>query len=616
MPQAAIFTPTVIQQKKKSKFKLLWLVFLNIVKNNLSLFLFNVFLAIITAIINFNIRLNLKEAFAERSEISILDYKGFSFSFFPFGRFGEGIGFWGFFLSFLFLSIVGKGIFSLLHYYWMNYSYERVENDLTKDLFHHFVQAKYPHSSQVSRNLFTQFTLLDRVARDTWFIVNRGFYVFTSIIFLCTFDFIARTRNYGFPLRFTLVVLFLFAITFAIQYFLFKRATKLNIAKKHRYEKENRHIFERINNLEYIKTTSGENYEQKKLNKLLDRNFQKNKKSLLWSVFFQAIPQFILMPNINIFFIVLSGLSTFWLVPSPAENQLFFFITFVLIYITVSDLRGEVEKIVQASASLDDLSGDLSLVMESMRTLHEEKKVLPANLPFENGDIAFEKVVFAYPARLNNTILRNFTFCFHQGKSYGIAGKNGIGKSTVTKTLLKLYDLQEGKISIAGKNVQDIDTKTLHQRICYLTNRPGFFQMSIAENVFYPYSSAENEHTKEKLEQLTYAAKKAEIWEFIETLPQGFQTELKEKGSDLSEGQKQQIATMRIFVRDYDIYIFDEILSNVQKDLKTKILANIFSHLKNKTVIVIDHHYDIFQYINEVYQFTGERLIKLEKENY
>jgi ABC-type bacteriocin/lantibiotic exporter with double-glycine peptidase domain len=73
---------------------------------------------------------------------------------------------------------------------------------------------------------------------------------------------------------------------------------------------------------------------------------------------------------------------------------------------------------------------------------------------------------------------------------------------------------------------------------------------------------------------------------------------------------------MRVFVRDYDIYIFDEILSNVQKDLKAKILANIFAHLKNKTIIVIDHHYDIFQYVDDIYQFTGEKLIKQKKEEY
>jgi ABC-type multidrug transport system fused ATPase/permease subunit len=440
--------------------------------------------------------------------------------------------------------------------------------------------------------------------------------VLTSIIFLCTFDFIARAKDYGFPLRFTLVVLFLFAITFTIQYFLFKKTTRLSIEKKKRYIEENRHIFERINNLEYIKVTSGENCEQRKLNKLLDHNFQKNKKSLLWSVFFQSIPQYILIPNINVFFIVLSGLSTFWLVPSPAENQLFFFVTFALICVTVSDLRNEVEKIVQASANLDDLSGDLSLVMKSMKTFYEKEETVPQKLlNFENGDIVFEKAVFAYPTRPNNIILHGFDFRFLQGKSYGVAGKNGIGKSTITKTLLKLYDLHEGKITVAGKNVQNIESKSLHQRVCYLTNRPGFFQMSITENVFYPRLPTKDGCTKEDLEeQLTQAAKKVGIWEFIKTLPRGFQTELKEKGGDLSEGQKQQIAAMRIFVRDYDIYIFDEILSNVQGDLKAKILVNIFARLKNKTIIVIDHHYEIFQYVDDIYQFTGEKLIKLEKE--
>lgn len=318
-----------------------------------------------------------------------------------------------------------------------------------------------------------------------------------------------------------------------------------------------------------------------------------------------------LIPNINLFFILLSGLSAIWLVPNYGENVLFFFVTFALIHLTVSDLRSEIEKIVQACVSLDDLSGDLSLVVESVSTFHEEKKSLSNKnlLPFKNGDVNFEKVVFAYPIRPDNIILHNFSFRFIQGKSYGIAGKNGIGKSTVTKTLLKLYDIQEGKIDIAEKNVKEIDTKSLHQRICYLTNRPGFFKMSIAENVFYPYP-----YQKKDLARLNQAAKKTGIWEFIETLPASLQTELKEGGGDLSEGQKQQIAAMRIFIQDYDIYIFDEILSNVQKDLKNKILANIFTHLKNKTIIVIDHHYDIFQYVNTVYQFTGDKLIELKKE--
>jgi len=406
-----------------------------------------------------------------------------------------------------------------------------------------------------------------------------------------------------------------------VEFFLFKKATQLNMEKKIRSEEENRHIFERINNLEYIKVTSGEKYEQKKLNKLVDKTFKKNKKALLWGVLFEAVPAQMLIPNVRFFFVFLAALLTVLLVDFK-KNLAFSVYNFSLIAATVSSLGNELEKIVQACANLEDLSGDLLLLNESVHFLHQEKKLLPTHeiLPFTNGDINFEKVRFAYPRRPDSIVLRDFTFRFKQGKKYGVAGKNGIGKSTITKTTLKLYDVQAGKISIAERNIQEIETKSLHERICYLTNRPGFFQMSLAENIFYPYLLTKNEPAKHKqlsqenLTQLTYAAKKVGVWEFIETLPKGFQTELKERGGDLSEGQKQQIAAMRIFIRDYDIYIFDEILSNVQKDLKAKILTNIFTHLKNKTIIVIDHHYDIFQYVDEVYQFTGEKLIKLKKE--
>ena len=267
---------------------------------------------------------------------------------------------------------------------------------------------------------------------------------------------------------------------------------------------------------------------------------------------------------------------------------------------------------------LDDLSSDLTLVLESINTFHQEKKALVPTkkslLPFENGDIDFVKVNFAYPTRPDDTILQNFSFRFEQGKKYGIVGKNGIGKSTVTKTLLKLYDIQKGEITISQRNIQEVDTKSLHQKICYLTNRPGFFKMSVVKNVFYPLSDDHELNLSQNQNKLIQAAEKAGIKEFIDSLPNGFQTELKERGSDLSEGQKQQIATMRVFIQDYDIYIFDEILSNVQKDLKAQILSNIFACLTNKTVLVIDHHYDIFQYVDAVYQFTGERLIEINKD--
>lgn len=112
-----IFTTSLVKQRKVGRIRLIWLVFKNIVRTHYQLFLFNTFLAIITAVINFNIRLNLKEAFAyDNSRVSIFDSK-FNFTFQPFGKLKHEMKFWPFFLSVFFLAVVGKLFFSFLHYY-------------------------------------------------------------------------------------------------------------------------------------------------------------------------------------------------------------------------------------------------------------------------------------------------------------------------------------------------------------------------------------------------------------------------------------------------------------------------------------------------------------------
>lgn len=623
MVSSEIFTGS-FKKNKKSKKWIIFAVFQKIVKKNPHLFFFNVFLAVITAIINFNIAFNFKEFFSSRKpDVPIFDQR-YDFTFHFFGRWkSENLTFWTTILWLSVLILIGKGIFSLIHFYWMNYSYDKVENDLKKDLFKKFIEADYPNSSQVSGNLFTQFNFLDQISRNIWFISNRIFYVLTSISYFFIYDFFKREYKgadgkaiiYPDTSIFIYIILIIFFILFLVEFYLLKKATKLNIETKKRLEKENIHILERINNLEHIKTSSGENYEQRKLNNLLDRNFVKNKKSLLWSVLFQAVPSYLIIPNVNLLFILLSGTAAYLVSPPFKKNPVFSAFNFALIYQTVWNLKIEVEKIITSLVSLDDLSSDLTIIMDSINVL-EKKNYLPVShltlYPFNNGDIIYEKAVFAYPTRPNNVILKDFSFRFIKGQSYGIAGKNGIGKSTITKTLLKLYNLQKGQIFVKKLNIQSIDTIDLRKHILYLTNRPGLFHMSIAENVVYP-----NKYEKEKdLPKLEKAAKQVGINEFIASLPKGFDTQLKERGGDLSEGQKQQIAMMRLFIYDHhEIYIFDEILTNVNPILKDKILTKIFQKTSDKTVIVIDHHYEIFQHVNNVYQFTGEELIKIERED-
>jgi len=428
----------------------------------------------------------------------------------------------------------------------MNYAYDSVERDLKKDLFRHFVRAKYTNSSEVSRNLITQFADdMDEIAYSIWFIPNRLIYVAFSIFLLLKFDF--NFGGEGTTLPLLAIMLGLFAVLFVVEIMLFKRASKLNLAAKKRQEEDNKIIYERIDNLEYIKAVSGEKYEEERVDRQLDSTFRRNKKSLWFSTMFKAVPQYVVIPNIPIIFM---ALTLVFYSKNGKMGAVFLIGNFVRYFLSVRSLNNEVNKIIEAMLTLDELSSSLTIVNESAKTLNRQTTLavpgVPArSLPFKNGDIIFQKVVFAYPKRPHQNILRSFSFTFQQGKIYGIAGKNGIGKSTITKTTLKLYDLKAGQIFIGERNIREIYTVSLHQHICYQTNRPTFFRMSIAENIYYP-----NKYDKKDYDKLVKASKKVGIYEFITKLPQGFDTVLREGGSDLSEGQKQQISAMKMFIND------------------------------------------------------------------
>jgi len=244
-----------------------------------------------------------------------------------------------------------------------------------------------------------------------------------------------------------------------------------------------------------------------------------------------------------------------------------------------------VNKLIEYVKELDELIEALGIIQQTLKDIvpeFPEKKYL---LPYNDGDINFKDIHFTYPNRPKDIILKDFNFTFKKGKSYGITGKNGAGKSTAFKLLLKLFKPDFGSIKVAGIDVKDISSKDLRKKCCYQTNRPLIFGMTIAENIYYP-----DPVSKDYLTELPIIAEKVGLLNFIiNDLPNGFDTQLSEQGSNLSEGQKQELAAMRIFIRDYDFYVCDEILSNVNPNLKEKILFNIFEHIKGKTVIVVDH---------------------------
>src|SRR3954451_24406152 len=174
-----------------------------------------------------------------------------------------------------------------------------------------------------------------------------------------------------------------------IDLFLFSQAAKMSVRAKKRHEEDNKVIYERINNLEYIKAVSGENYEEEMIDQQLDSTFRQNKKSLWYSTLFKAVPQYLIIPNIPLFFMALTLL---FYSESGKMGGVFLIGNFVRYFFSVRSLNNEVNKIIEALLTLDELSSSLTIVNESAKTLnYQTARVVAtapvANLPFQNGDI-------------------------------------------------------------------------------------------------------------------------------------------------------------------------------------------------------------------------------------
>lgn len=135
-------------------------------------------------------------------------------------------------------------------------------------------------------------------------------------------------------------------------------------------------------------------------------------------------------------------------------------------------------------------------------------------MPPKKPNISFQAVEFAYP-ETEKKVLDNFSFTFQQGQKYAIVGPNGVGKSTLFKLIVKLYQPQQGVIKLDNSKLEKIDNLALQEKIIYLPNNPSFFNTSLGDNIVYPDTYQENIH-REKLEKI---AKKLGIKEFIDKLP-------------------------------------------------------------------------------------------------
>ena len=198
----------------------------------------------------------------------------------------------------------------------------------------------------------------------------------------------------------------------------------------------------------------------------------------------------------------------------------------------------------------------------------------------ENINIELKNVDFSYDKE--RKVLENININMENNKMVALVGESGCGKSTITNLILKQLKVDSGEILLNGINLNDIPFDVLTKKIGFINHNAYVFNGTIEENIRMGKNDA-------SLEEIYDALKKANLYEFVMTLPNKLKTNVGEGGSLLSGGQKQRLALARTIITNPEIYIFDEATSNIDVESEEKVWESIYKLAKNKTVIVISH---------------------------
>jgi ATP-binding cassette subfamily B protein len=226
---------------------------------------------------------------------------------------------------------------------------------------------------------------------------------------------------------------------------------------------------------------------------------------------------------------------------------------------------------------------------------------LPAATSDKGGTIQWQEVYFGYTP--GQTILRHIQLLIKRGETIGIAGPTGSGKTTFIKLLMRLYDVDQGSIRLDGTDIRELRIRDLRKSMALVSQEVYLFHGTIEENIAYGMESVE-------LSQVQAAAQKAQLHDFINSLPLGYQTIVGERGIKLSGGQRQRLSIARAILKNAPIIILDEATSAVDTETEKDIQHNLSQLTQNKTAIIVAHRLSTIRHADRILVFDQGRIVE------
>jgi ATP-binding cassette subfamily B protein len=222
-------------------------------------------------------------------------------------------------------------------------------------------------------------------------------------------------------------------------------------------------------------------------------------------------------------------------------------------------------------------------------------------LAVDEGRVEYDHVTFGYDE--GETIVEDIDFTVEGGETLALVGPTGAGKSTVLKLLLRMYDVDEGAISIDGQDLRNVTIPSLRQAVGYVSQDTFMFYGTVKENIAYGTFDADDDAIVE-------AAKAAEAHEFIRNLPDGYDTEIGERGVKLSGGQRQRLSIARAVLKDPDVLVLDEATSDVDTETEMLIQRSLDRLTENRTTFSIAHRLSTIKDADKIVVLEDGRIVE------
>lgn len=351
--------------------------------------------------------------------------------------------------------------------------------------------------------------------------------------------------------------------------------------------------------IEVIKTSGTEEYEDERVRKASYEYFKQDWRALRMNFIYR--PGMQLLTSIS--FVSTFIIGGIWVTsgpPAPFTGTLEVgeLVTFLLLTQRLVDPLTQMSEIVDryedAKASTTRILG----LMEVPVGVTDSPDA--TNLEAVEGHVEYDGVSFGYD---DEDVIHNVNITADPGDTVGLVGPTGAGKSTLLKLLVRLYDVDDGAIRIDGQDVRDVRIDSLRSHIGYVSQDTFLFDGTVAENIRYGSFEADEAAVRE-------AARKAEAHEFIQDLPNGYETHVGERGVKLSGGQRQRITIARTVLKDPEILVLDEATSDVDTETEMLIQRSLDRLSEDRTTFVIAHRLSTVRDADQLVVVEGGEIVE------